>query len=104
MRKYERTHSILVPPADIILDLLNNKPKNDIKLLDYYDGYIHSAATEPVYTPDGNRQGLFINEDLIQEIRIEFLRCLPVLRRNLKEKLFTDQTIRVMFSKALSQE
>ena len=43
----------------------------------------HSAVTEPVYTPDGNRQGLFINEDLIQAIRTEFLGCLSVLRRNL---------------------
>lgn len=104
MRKYEIDYSIPVPPADIILNLLNDEPQKDIDFLDYYDGYIHSAATEPVYTSDGNRHGYFINEDMVQEIRIEFVRSLPVLRRKLIEKFFTHEAVIIMLSKDDSQE
>lgn len=104
MRKYESNRYIPIPPADIILDLLNDEPQKDIELLDYYDGYIHSSATEPVYSMDGTRQGVFINEDLVQEIRIEFLRSLPVLYRKLIEILLADQAATVLFSKGRNQK
>lgn len=74
-------HSVL--PADIILDLLNDNPKTNVDLLDYYNNYIRSVSTESVYTSSGNKKGYFINEDLAQEIQIELLRCLPVLRKKL---------------------
>ncbi len=104
IRKHEQKQSAPVPPAEIILDLLNDKPRTEIELLDYYNGYIHSAATEPVYTVDGTRQGIFINEDLEQEIRIEFLKSLPVLRQKLIELLLSDQTVLVLFKKDTGQE
>lgn len=104
MRKHKQSRVIPVPPADIILNLLNNEPQKDIELLDYYDGYIHSAATEPVYSMDGTKQGVFINEDLVQEIRIEFLRSLPVLRRKLVDILLADQAATVLFSKDSKQK
>lgn len=77
----------VVPPADIILALLNNELRNDLDFLEFYDGYIHAAATEPVYTADGNRTGYFINEDLVQEIRIDFLRSLSPLRKKLVQNI-----------------
>lgn len=57
-------------------------------LLNYYENYNHSAAVEQVYTSDGDRKGFFVNEDLMQEIRIEFFQSLPILHRKLM-KLFS---------------
>lgn len=91
MKPKDEQEKILIPPADIILALLNNEPRNDLDFLEFYDGYIHAAATEPVYTADGNRTGYFINEDLVQEIRIEFLKSLPLLRRRLIQDILCDK-------------
>lgn len=79
---------VLVPPVDIILALLNNEPTKDIDFLQFYDGYIHATATEPVYTVNGTKTGYFINEDLEQEIKIEFLKSLPTLRSKLLYDFF----------------
>lgn len=80
MKPKNNKDTVIVPSVDIILALLNNDPRNDLDFLEFYDGYIHAAATEPVYTAEGNRTGCFINEDLVQEIRIEFLKSLSPLR------------------------
>lgn len=54
--------------------------------LNFMIGYIHAVATKPVYTFDGNKAGYFTNEDLVQEIRIEFLKSLPTLRKKLMKE------------------
>lgn len=78
--------NVILPSVDIILALLNNDSRKDIDLLDFYDGYIHAVATEPVYTFDGIKTGYFVNEDLVQEIRIELLKSLPTLRKKLMKE------------------
>lgn len=90
--KYKEKHKkIVLPPADVILELLNDEPQKDNHLLDFYNGYIHAAATESLYTIDGLRTGYHINEDLVQEIRIEFLKSLSTLRRKLIECILTQE-------------
>lgn len=91
-----RTEHIRVPPADLILDLLNDAPQKDIEFLDFYDGYIHSAATKPVYSADGCLKGYFVDTDLVQDIRLELLRSLPVLRRRLIEAISAPDTVVVL--------
>ena len=84
-----RAHkNIFIPPADIILELLNDNPQKDINFLDFYDGYIHKTAEELIYTTDGSKTGYFINEDLVQEIRIEFVKSLKTLRKKLIRNFF----------------
>ena len=90
-------HSVF--PADIILDLLNDNPQTDVDLLDYYNNYIQSVSTEPVYSSNGNKKGYFINEDLAQEIQIELLRCLPVLRKKLIAIMGNDMPLVFVISK-----
>ena len=87
MKPKSGREKMIIPPADIILALLNDEPQKDIDLLNFYDGYIRATATESVYTADGNRTGYFINEDLVQEIRIEFLKSLSPLRKRLIENI-----------------
>lgn len=95
---------ILVPPADIILALLNNEPQNDFDFLEFYDGYIHAAATELVYTPDGNKAGYFINDDLVQEIRIEFLKSLSSLRKKLMQNIQNKEPDKIPIMIMVSKE
>ena len=60
----------IVPPADIILNMLNEKPGADLDLLDFYKGYIRRASIEPSYSEEGFDKWKHINEDLRQEIEI----------------------------------
>lgn len=85
MKSKDEQEKILIPSADIILALLNNELRNDLEFLEFYDGYIHAAATEAVFAVDGNKAGYFVNEDMVQEIRIEFLKSLPLLRKRLMQ-------------------
>ena len=74
---------IIVPPADIILNMLNEKPGADLALLDFYGGYIQRASIEPSYTEEEFDNGKRINEDLRLEIEIAFLKGLVSLRHNI---------------------
>lgn len=71
----------IVPPADIILDLLNDEPGVDTKIIAFYDAYIMEMAKEPKYTTEGEFARYEINDDLAQELRIALFRSLPKLRR-----------------------
>ena len=88
-----------VLPADIILNLINDNPENDLDILHYYNGYIHAAAEETAYTADGIKKGTFVNEDLLQEIRFEVLHCLPVLRKKLIEILLSTTRVIILIDK-----
>ena len=94
----KRRKKPIVPPADIILDLINDEPYVEMKLLNYYEAYILSAAKEPKYTANGEFVGLEINEDLAQELRVSVYRSLPKLRQAFFRK-FGNQSIIVMVSK-----
>lgn len=88
MTKENRNNrNIPVPPADIILGLLNDDPSTDKVFLDFYDSYIHAAATEPRFTSEGDFDSYILNDDLLQEIKITLVRSLPVLRRKILDYL-----------------
>ena len=71
----------MVPPADIILDLINDKPGVDTKIIEFYDAYILKMAKETKYNSEGEFDRYEINEDLAQELRIALFRSLPKLRK-----------------------
>lgn len=71
----------IIPPADIILDLINDEPDVDTKIIEFYDAYILEIAKEPKYTPEGEFARYEVNDDLAQELRIAVFRSLPKLRK-----------------------
>ena len=83
MSRHNEKKKNIVPPADIILNMLNEKPGADLDLLDFYKGYIRRASIEPSYSEEGFDKGKHINEDLRQEIEIAFLKGLVSLRHNI---------------------
>ena len=86
MSRHNEKKKNIVPPADIILNMLNEKPGADLDLLDFYKGYIRRASIEPSYSEEGFDKGKHINEDLRQEIEIAFLKGLVSLRHNICKK------------------
>ncbi len=76
----------VIPPADILLGLLNEDPGSDEAFLRFYDDYIRAASIEHLGRSGGNRGECYLNEDLMQEIRMAVLKSLPILRRTLLEK------------------
>ena len=83
MSRYNEKKKNMVPPADIILNMLNEEPGADLALLDFYGGYIQRASIEPSYTEERFDNGKRINEDLRHEIEIAFLKGLVSLRHNI---------------------
>ena len=71
----------IIPPADIILDLINDEPHTDVRVLDFYEGYILTLAKESKYTAGGEFICFEVNEDLAQELRVALFRSLPKLRQ-----------------------
>ena len=71
----------IIPPADIILDLINDEPHTDVCILAFYEAYILSVAKEPKYTVGGEFICFEVNEDLAQELRVALFRSLPKLRQ-----------------------
>ena len=85
-------------PADIILDLINDEPRADIRVLNFYEGYILAMAKESKFNANGEFVCSVVNEDLAQELRIALYRSLPKLRRAFFRE-FGNKPVVVMVSK-----
>ena len=72
----------IIPPADIILDVIYDAPCAGEKVLKFYDSYINSAAKEVV----SGKEEFVINEDLVQDIRLAVLNALPYFRKAFRHK------------------
>jgi len=81
---------IPLPPADILLDILNDKKDASERILQFYESYILGIASEPVYSSDGVKMGIYIDEDLAQDIRLAVVRSLPRLRESVIKKYFCE--------------
>ena len=71
--------------AELILDLLNDKIGIASEIMDFYSGYIKTAATL-----NACNSGIYDNvfsEDLAQEMRIGLVKSIPIFRgKLLKQK------------------
>lgn len=89
----------VIPPADIILDVINNEPHVGDVVLKFYDNYIIEASKEPHYDADGEYIGHFKNDDLAQDIRLAVYNCLPSLRKAFHKKFFKKSPVIVVIAK-----
>ena len=89
----------IIPPADIILDVINGDTYAEEKILKFYDNYIISVAKETLYDAEGNYKGVCINEDLAQEIRIAVLNSLPSLRKAFQKKFLRKTPVIILITK-----
>lgn len=85
-----------VPSDEIILNILNQKPKSEEDIIEFYENYIREMATDPVYSEDGSRTGYYYDEDLAQELRIALTQCLPALRNVLIKRHLEDRLVIVV--------
>ena len=67
-------------PADILLSILNADEDSAEKTVEWYDRYIYVVATE------SKGGGGLPDEELMQEMRLNLVTCLPSLRRNLLQQ------------------
>ena len=88
----------IIPPADIILDVINEDTYAE-EILKFYDKYIISVAKETLYDAEGNYKGVCINEDLAQEIRIAVLNSLPSLRKAFQKKFLRKTPVIILITK-----
>lgn len=87
MKKNKSCHGYPAPPADMVLDLIRSAPGTDNNFLSLYTPYISQAAVERIYSADGCCCSTCLNEDLWQEISINFVRSLVPLRRKIIQYL-----------------
>ena len=71
----------IIPPADLILDIINDEPGVETKIIGFYDAYIKEIAKEPKYNREEDFVRYEINDDLAQELRVALFCSLPKLRR-----------------------
>lgn len=89
---------MVVPPADIILDVINDEVCAGEVVLRFYDDYIIAAAKEPWYGEDGEHKGYILNCDLAQDMRLAVLNCLPSLRKAFYRKFFRNKPMLIVIS------
>lgn len=76
-----------LPTAELVLGIINNEPNVADEIIHFYDGYIISLAVRNAYSAEGRQVGLYIDEDLAQEVRLALVESLPRLRQTLKKLL-----------------
>ena len=86
----KRKKNIPLPPVDIVLSIVNDERDTAQKLLLFYDSYILGVASETAYAFNGAKIGVYIDEDLAQDLRLALIRCIPRLRINILQKYFIE--------------
>ena len=72
----------MLPSEKMILDLLNGEDISE-EILYLYHNYIVSASTMTINNVVYDSTESYVDEDLMQTIRMNVLMCLPNLRKNL---------------------
>ncbi len=78
----------ILPPKDLVVDVLNDSPGCEQRLLDFYGAYIR-ATTFTIIDCGDNCYENYV-EDLESEIKYRIIAKLPVLRKAVREKLDTN--------------
>ena len=71
-----------LPTEKMILDLLNGEDISE-EILYLYNNYIVAASTMTINNVVYDSTESYVDEDLMQTIRMNVLMCLPNLRKNL---------------------
>lgn len=87
MIKKNRKKNTIIPPANVVLGVLNDDKKAIENLIEFYNGYIMSSALKTAYSAEGQKVGYYIDDDLAQEIRLSIVECLPNLRKTVRAVL-----------------
>lgn len=76
----------ILPPKDLVIDILNDNLGCEQRLLDFYGAYIKAAACTII---DSGTDDCYENyvEDLESEIKYRIISKLPVLRKAVRDKL-----------------
>lgn len=76
----------ILPPENLIYDVLNDNYGCEQRLLDFYGAYIKAVSYVMIYTDIGNYKERYIAE-LEDEIRNRIVIKLPVLSEAVRDKL-----------------
>ena len=77
---YNRKNKL--PTERMILDLLNGEDISE-EILYLYHNYIVAASTMTINNVVNDKVETYIDEDLMQTLRMNIIMCLPNLRKNL---------------------
>ena len=86
MRKETKIFKCVLPP-EIMLDILNQVEGTDLKIIEYYTPYMKRIATKEIRSKDGRCIRRILDEDLLQEMKIEIIKSMPAIRRMLLQKV-----------------
>jgi len=85
MRKETPKYKCVLPP-EIMIDILNQVEGTDLKIIEYYTPYMKKLATKNIYSKDGRCIGRILDEDLLQEMKVNIIKSMPAIRRMLLQK------------------
>lgn len=76
----------ILPPKELIYDVLNDNSDCEQRLLEFYAAYIKAVSLIMIYQDIGDYKEYYI-EELENEIKRRIITKLPVLRNAVREKL-----------------
>ena len=83
-----------LPTEKMILDLLNGEDISEEILLLYHN-YIVAASTMKINNVVYDKVETYIDEDLMQTIRMNIITCLPNLKKNLIRHLDSNDSFKI---------
>ena len=92
MKKENKKFKCVLPP-EIMLDILNQVEGTDLKIIEYYTPYMKKVATKDIYSKDGRFIGRILDEDLLQDMKVEIIKSLPTIRKMLLQKIKEEKKI-----------
>ena len=80
--RYKKSSEEILPEKEMILQFINGKDISDT-VIEFYDKYIIKISELMIIDSEYNIEVKYTDNDLMQDLYLSVLECLPNLRRNI---------------------
>ena len=98
MKVADKYKAAKLPPADLVLALINGEPKAVEQVIEFYRDYITACARSAINSHSIGRQDIFDEQEMIQEMDLHLVKANFSLRKKMQENVFYKQPVVVIVS------
>ena len=95
--RYKKSSEEILPDKGMILQFINGKDISD-EVIEFYDKYIIKISELMIIDSEYNIEVKYIDSDLMQDLYLSILECLPNLRKNIIRHLDSDDDFLIKMS------
>ena len=94
--RYKKSSEEILPDKGMILQFINGKDISD-EVIEFYDKYIIKISELMIIDSEYNIEVKYIDSDLMQDLYLSILECLPNLRKNIiSDSNFKDDIVDII--------